>query len=103
MENAKDAKSYLVARFIEQGDYTFLPEGLLEEMVEKLIALDEAFMRQSGVEEGAPYDDEAACAAIFEDMAKAFPAHRMYMMRITEDYLDFNEEYLESIGAIDWE
>ena len=99
----EDARAYLLRHLIDQGDYGFLPEGMLETMLDKLIALDEAFMKKTGVEDGEPYDDEAAQQEIFTGMAAAFPDYRMYMMRLTEDYLDYNEEYLDEIGGIDWE
>lgn len=97
------AHAYILERMQKQGDFEFLPEGLLEEMLKKLIALDDAYMKIAGVDEGEEYDDDAAMQALFEGMAGSFPDYRMYMMRMTEDYLDYNEEYLDSIGAIDWE
>lgn len=99
----EDARAYLLRRLKEQGDYDFLPEGVLETMLDKLMELDEAFMHRTGVDAGEPYDDDAAQEALFAGMGEAFPAYRMYMMRLTEDYLDYNEEYLEETGAIDWE
>jgi len=27
----------------------------------------------------------------------------MYCMRFVDDYLDYSEQYLDSIGAIEWE
>ncbi len=99
----EDARTYLLGRFKAEGDYDFLPEGVLEEMLAKLLELDGDFMRQTGVELGEPYDDDAACDALFEGMVPAFSQWRMYLMRLVEDYLDYNEEYLESIDAIEWE
>ncbi|MDL2235728.1 hypothetical protein LJC07_06215 [Christensenellaceae bacterium OttesenSCG-928-L17] len=98
-----EAKEYMLNKYREQGDYAFLPAGLLEEMVEKIQALDEAFMERSGVNNGAAYDDDAAASALFAGMKEAFAEYTMYLQRFTDDYLDYNEEYLESIGAIEWE
>ncbi len=98
----EDARSYLLDKLNTLGEYAFLPEGLLAEMVDQLIELDAAFMAQTGVEEGEPYDDDEALAALCKGMQKAYPDYAMYMMRLSEDYLDYNEEYLDSIGAIDW-
>ncbi len=98
----EEARAFIMDCLTKQKDYDFLPAGVLEEMVQRLITLDEAFMLQTGVNDGAEYDDDAALTAIFEGMSAAFPEHKMYMMRLTEDYLDYNEEYLESIGAIEW-
>ncbi|MDD3920395.1 MAG: hypothetical protein PHO41_04390 [Eubacteriales bacterium] len=97
-----NAKEFILAKMKERADYSFMPEGKLSEIVEKLIQLDAEYMRVAGVDDGAEYDDDAAYEALFSGIAGAFPEYKMYCMRMTEDYLDCNEEYLESIGAIEW-
>lgn len=98
----EEAYAYIIDKLQKLGDYSFLPEGVLGEMLKRLIALDEAFMQNTGVNDGMEYDDDAALAALHASMAEAFPEYKMYMLRLSEDYLDYNEEYLDSIGAIDW-
>ena len=49
------------------------------------------------------YDDDEAFERVQAALAAAFPAHRMYAMRFAEDYLDYSEDYLESLGLIEWE
>ena len=49
------------------------------------------------------YDDDAAYEALYADLQQRFPAYKMYAMRLSEDYLDFAEEYLVSVDAIEWE
>ncbi len=97
------ARAFILEKLARAGEYAFLPSGVMEEMLDKIITLDAAFMQETGVEDGETYDDEAAQAYLFKGMAEAFPDHKMYMMRFSEDYLDYNEDYLESIGAIDWD
>ncbi len=99
----EEARAFILEKLTRAGEYAFLPSGRLEEMLDKIITLDEEFMHATGVEDGAAYDDEAAQEYLFKNMAEAFPEHKMYLMRFTEDYLDYNEDYLESIGAIDWD
>ncbi len=99
----ENARAFILNQFVEQGDFSFLPEGMLPEMVQKLIDLDQAFMARTKVDEGEPYDDDAAYDELFAAMQAAYPDYKMYAMRLVEDYLDYNEEYLDSIGAIDWE
>ncbi|MDR1617058.1 MAG: hypothetical protein LBR98_08625 [Syntrophomonadaceae bacterium] len=99
----EEARAYLLERIEKQGDYDFLPEGVLPQMVDKLMELDIIFMEETGVTKGLQYDDEEALEALRRGMLECFPAYAMYMMRLTEDYLDYNEEYLDGIGAIDWE
>jgi hypothetical protein len=38
-----------------------------------------------------------------EKMSAQFADHKMYMLRLVEDYMDYNERYLDSLGLIDWE
>ncbi|MBR0026441.1 MAG: hypothetical protein IJP37_04695 [Clostridia bacterium] len=97
------AFKFVLDKFKEQGDYSFLKEGELESMVSAMQAMDEEYMKTSGVDEGGIYDDEAAFDQLFAGMQAKFPEYKMYCMRLAEDYMDYYEEYLESIGAIEWE
>ena len=36
-------------------------------------------------------------------MSAQFADLKMYMLRLVEDYMDYNERYLDSLGLIDWE
>lgn len=98
-----EMKKYVVDKFAAEGDFSFLKPGELDAMVDALIALDDEYMKKSGAEEGEVYDDDAAYEVIFAGMQKRFPDYKMYAMRLAEDYLDFAEEYLGSVGAIEWE
>ena len=97
------ARAFIADKFREQGDFSIIEEKTFEEMLDRVIALDEEFMTVSGVDDGGVYDDDAAYEFMHEKMMAAFPEHKMYMMRLVEDYMEYNEGYLESIGAIDWE
>ncbi len=97
------AKEYIRNKFTEQGDFLILPADVLDAMLTRVMELDEAFMEQSGVNDGAEYDDDAAFDALFGAMTQAFPEQKMYCMRFVDDYLEYSEQYLDSIGAIEWE
>ena len=99
----ENAKKYIKQRFVEQGDFLILKEEVFDRMLDRAVELDEAFMEQSGVNDGEVYDDDKAFEYLFEEMQKSFEEQKMYCMRFVEDYLDYSEQYLESIGAIDWE
>jgi hypothetical protein len=43
-------------------------------------------MKQSGADEGAVYDDDAAFDYMHEQMSAQFSEHKMYMLRLVEDY-----------------
>lgn len=72
-------------------------------VVDALMELDEEYMQKSGANDGALYDDDEAYELIFAGIGKRFAQYKMYAMRLTEDYMDFAEEYLASVGAIEWE
>lgn len=96
-------KKYILDKFEAEGDFSFLKEGELSQMVDALLALDEQYMQQSGADAGEVYDDDAAYELLFAGIQKQFSQYKMYAMRLTEDYMDFAEEYLASVGAIEWE
>ena len=95
------AKEYVLTKFREQGDFSIFKEQLLEQMVETVISLDQAYT--SSIPDDAYYDDDAAFDQLLEEMQKAYPEQKMYMMRFVEDYMDYNEEYLDRNGLIDWD
>lgn len=100
----EQAKQFIMEQYTAQGDFLELfPVETLEDLVGELMELDAAYMRTSGVDDGAIYDDDDAYDYMHERLCAAHPEHKMYMMRLVEDYMDFNERYLESIGAIEWE
>lgn len=102
IDNAAALK-YVLDKFKEKGDYSFLKEGELENMVAAMQEMDEEYMRTTGVDNGEFYDDEAAFEQLFAGMKERFPEYKMYCMRLAEDYMDYYENYLDSIGAIEWE
>lgn len=99
----ENAKKYIKQRFVEQGDFLILKEEVFDAMLDRITELDEAFMEETGVNDGEVYDDDKAFDYLFEGMQKAFEEQKMYCMRFVEDYMDYSEGYLESIGAIEWE
>ena len=98
-----DARAFVANKFAEQGDFNILPKDVFERMLDKVMDLDEAFMTESGVNDGAVYDDDQAFAYMMEKLQAAFPEQKMYAMRFVEDYMEYDEAYLESAGLIDWE
>ncbi len=99
----ENAKKYIKQRFMEQGDFLILKEEVFDAMLDRIMELDEAFMESTGVNDGEVYDDDKAFDFMFEEMQKSFEEQKMYCMRFVDDYMDYSEGYLESIGAIEWE
>lgn len=96
-----EMKAYILNKFNVEGDFDFLKDGLMEELVDAMIAIDQNYLAKLG--EDDDYDDDDAYDLLYEGMQKKYPELKMYAMRLSEDYLDFSEEYLESVGAIEWE
>ena len=93
-------KAYILDKFIKEGDFEFMQDKL-EEVVEAMIDLDEQYIASLG--EDGVYDDDEIYESMFPELQKRFADYKMYCMRLCEDYLDFEEQYLVSIDAIDWE
>ncbi len=101
--SVEEAKKYIKQKFMEQGDFLILKEETFDAMLDRIVALDEEFMESTGVNDGEVYDDDKAFDFLFEGMQKSFEEQKMYCMRFVEDYMDYSEGYLESIGAIEWD
>ena len=98
-----DARAYIADKFIQQGDFDILPRDVFDKMLDKVMELDEAFMAENGVIDGAVYDDDQAFEYMMKRRQEAFPEQKMYAMRFVEDYMEYSEAYLERAGLIDWE
>ncbi len=98
-----EARAYIANKFSEQGDFNILPKDVFEKMLDKVMELDEAFMAETGVNDGQVYDDDQAFEYMMKGLQEAFPEQKMYAMRFVEDYMEYDEAYLESAGLINWE
>ena len=98
-----DARAYIADKFAQQGDFNILSKDVFEKMLDKVMVLDEAFMTETGVNDGAVYDDEQAFEYMMKRLQEAFPEQKMYAMRFVEDYMEYDEAYLESAGLIEWD
>ena len=97
------ARAYIKQCFVDQGDFLILPNEVFDAMLDRVLQADETFMEESGVNDGAEYDDNAAFDFLFCVLTEAFPEQKTYCMRFVDDYLDYSEQFLDSIGAIEWE
>ena len=96
-----EMKGYILNKFKNEGDFDFLKEGLLEGLVGEMMTIDQGYLAKLG--EDDDYDDDAAYELLYAALQKKYPDYKMYAMRLAEDYLDFSEEYLVSVDAIEWE
>lgn len=96
-------REFVIGKFKEKGDYSFIPEKELASMVDILIAEDKAYTKEIEARgDDAFYDEDEAFERMLSALKAKVPEQAMYCMRFTEDYMDYWEEYLESIDAIEW-
>lgn len=98
-----DAKKFITDRFRAEGDFAFLSDAELSDVLDTLLKEDEAYQAEAADSEDGVYDEDEAYDRLFALLQQKFPALKMYCMRLAEDYLDFAEQYLVSIDAIEWE
>ena len=101
--SVENAKKFIKERFVAQGDFLIFKEEIFDAMLDRVVELDEEFMESTGVNDGEVYDDDKAFDYLFEGLQKSFEEQKMYCMRFVEDYMDYSEQYLDSIGAIEWD
>lgn len=101
--NSAEAKKFIAAKFVEQGDFCMI-EGLdISAMTDTAVEAELKYMEESGALDGGIYDDDEAFERIKDALSLAFPEFKMYCMRFAEDYLDYSEAYFESTGILEWE
>ncbi len=112
--SSAEARDYIVGQLVESGKYRDLSKEKLEEIIDQAIAQDKAYMEKAGIimeagdsqTEEAYYDDDDAFEYILDSILEegAFPdIPEMKMAHIIDDYMEFNEMYLEEQGLISWD
>ncbi len=85
--------------------------GLLPGLIGDIIDADMAYMHESGVldEEGngggAYYEDDDAIEYMVEKLVeekRLDPVQAIKLASLIDDYMDYQEEYLESRGLVQW-
>ncbi|MBO4878881.1 MAG: hypothetical protein IK064_04570 [Clostridia bacterium] len=95
------AKEYIAEKFKNQGDFDFISEAEFNEMLDALLELDRAYLIEIGEEE--PYDEDVIFDRMHAALSEKHPKLKTYLMRFVDDYMDFMEQYLVSIDAVEWE
>ena len=73
-----EMKAYILNKFNVEGDFDFLKDGLMEELVDAMMAIDQSCLAQLG--EDDDYDDDYAYDLLYEGMLKKYPELKMYAM-----------------------
>ncbi len=107
----KDEALQFISRHIRRADHPLLADRI-DALLSEIIDADMAYMHEAGVldEEGnagdSYYEDDDA----FESMVEAVvaqnnlsPEEAVKIASLVNDYMDLQQEYLESKGLVDWE
>ena len=57
---AEEIKAFALNKFREQGDFDILPAGVLEQLLDAGIKMDDADMEEAGGNDGEGYGDHVA-------------------------------------------
>ena len=63
------AKDFIAGKFRNAGDFDFIPDEQLEEIISALVAIDDEYLRKIA-EDDSPYDEEY----VYEHMLKSVDA-----------------------------
>lgn len=96
------AKDFIAGKFRNAGDFDFIPDEQLEEIISALVAIDDEYLRKIA-EDDSPYDEEYVYENMLKSVSSKFSRYQTYLMRLVDDYMDFMEQYLVSIDAVEWE
>lgn len=95
-----EAKKFITEKFRNAGDFDFMNEEDMDAILTVLIGLDSAYLDEIGDD---VYDEEVIYERMLAEVNKKFEKYKTYLMRMVDDYMDFMEQYLVSIDAIEWE
>ena len=98
--NVEDAVAHIVTDFENEGDFEFMGNDEIRRLTARLVAVDFAYMEEIGDD---VYDEDAVYERLYAAAEETSPQYKTYLMRFVDDYMDFMEQYLVSIGAVEWE
>lgn len=98
--NLNEALSFITEKFRNAGDFDFINDEDLAAIIKTLLDLDAAYLDEIGDD---VYDEEVIYERMMTSVNKQFDKYKTYLMRFVDDYMDFMEQYLVSIDAIEWE
>lgn len=100
--NLTEAKSFITDKFRNAGDFDFMNDEDMGAILSLLLSMDSEYLDE--IEEGDDvYDEEIIFDRMLAAVEKKFDKYKSYLMRFVDDYMDFMEQYLVSIDAIEWD
>lgn len=98
--NLVEARKFICEKFHNHGDFDFICDEDMNAIIETLLELDIAYINEI---EDDVYDEEVIYERMFKKISSEFKKYQTYLMRLVDDYMDFMEQYLVSIDAMEWE
>ena len=95
-----DAVRHIAEQFENEGDFDFVKQDEMEKLLTRLVSVDLAYMDEIGDD---VYDEDVVYERLYAAAEETCPRYKTYLMRFVDDYMDFMEQYLVSIGADEWE
>ena len=95
-----EAVEAIARDFENEGDFDFMKEEERAALIGRLVTIDLAYMDEIGED---VYDEDVIYERLYAAAEEACPQYKTYLMRFVDDYMDFMEQYLVSIGAVEWE
>lgn len=89
-----DAVAYIVQKLQKSGEYKSVSKETLTQIVSRAIALEMAYMQKVGEE----YDEDDAFESIIDTLVEEIKPdedEEMQLCAIINDYMAFNDEYME--------
>lgn len=98
--NLNEARIFITEKFRNAGDFDFINDEDMADIIKLLLELDAAYLDEIGDD---VYDEEVIYERMMSSVNNRFDKYKTYLMRFVDDYMDFMEQYLVSIDAIEWE
>ncbi|MCH5279008.1 MAG: hypothetical protein J1E60_04380 [Christensenellaceae bacterium] len=95
------AREFIAGKFKNQGDFDFMNEEELNGLINLLLGIDAIYLEEIG--EDGVYDEDVVYERMLKAASTGYSRYKTYLMRFIDDYMDFMEQYLVSIDAVEWE
>lgn len=77
------AKDFIAGKFRNAGDFDFIPDEQLEEIISALVAIDDEYLRKIA-EDDSPYDEEYVYEHMLKSVSSKFSRYQTYLMRLVD-------------------
>ena len=81
------AKDFIAGKFRNAGDFDFIPDEQLEEIISALVAIDDEYLRKIA-EDDSPYDEEYVYEHMLKSVSSKFSRYQT-LAHIWTDWLRF--------------